>query len=290
MKYNDLTICIPAYNEAAGIKTTLEGLRAKFQEAEIVVVDDGSTDETSELAKSVEGVTVLSHGRNRGYGASLKTAIRSSKGETIAWFDADGQHRVEDLEIVIQPVIDGRMDAVIGARGKGSDVSIDRLPGKLFLKLVAELLVGQTIPDLNSGLRCFRADVIRRYLHLLPDGFSASTTTTLLMISRGYRLNFIDVVSLKRRGHSTVNIISDGLATLKLILRIIILFNALPFFIILGLLQIIPGLAYGVLSSIIHQSPFSVVASTLIISGILTFFMGLICDQITELRKERFEN
>jgi glycosyltransferase involved in cell wall biosynthesis len=289
LKYSSLTICVPAYNEAAGIKNTLEGLREKFRDAEIIVVNDGSTDETLELAKSVADIVVLSHSRNCGYGASLKTAIRYSKGEIIAWFDADGQHRPQDLEKIIQPVLEDKMDAVIGARGKESDVRMDRLPGKMILKFVAELIVGESIPDLNSGLRCFRSEVIKRYLHLLPDGFSASTTSTLLMKKRGYRLNFVGITANKRKGKSSVNIVYDGLITLGLIMRILILFNALPFFTILGLLQIISGLTYGLLSAIINEAPFSVLASTLIISGTLTFFMGLLCDQITELRKERLE-
>jgi glycosyltransferase involved in cell wall biosynthesis len=287
LKYSNLTICVPAYNEAAGIKNTLEGLKAKFLDAEIVVVNDGSTDETLELARSVEGVIVLSHSRNRGYGASLKTAIRSSKGETIAWFDADGQHRPHDLEKIIQPVLEGELDMVIGARGEGSDVRIDRLPGKMILKFVAELIVGESIPDLNSGLRCFRSEVLKRYLHLLPDGFSASTTSTLLMKKRGYLMSFVDITADKRKGKSSVNIVYDGLATLGLIVRILILFNALPFFSVLGFLQIIFGALWGLWY--LSTGGFSVFASTLIISGVLTFFMGLICDQITELRKERLE-
>jgi len=287
LKYSDLTICVPAFNEAAGIKTTLEGLRAKFQDAEIILIDDGSTDETFELAKSVEGIVVLSHTRNRGYGASLKTAIRYSRGGGIAWFDADGQHRPNDLERIIQPVLDGKADVVIGARGEGSDVRIDRLPGKLLLKFVAELIVGESIPDLNSGLRCFRSEVIKRYLHILPDGFSASTTSTLLMKKRGYRMEFVGITADKRTGTSSVSIIYDGLSTLGLIMRILVLFNALSFFSILGLLQIIPGLLWGFWY--LGSGGFSVFASTLIISGALTFFMGLICDQITELRKERLE-
>jgi glycosyltransferase involved in cell wall biosynthesis len=285
-----LSICIPAFNEAPGVKKTLEELRSSCPEAEIILVDDGSTDETLNLAKSVEGIVVLSHSRNRGYGAALKTAIRSAKGEVIAWFDADGQHRTVDLDKVIKPVFEGHMDAVIGTRGKDSEVSMDRLPGKLALKFISELLVGETIPDLNSGLRCFRADVIGRYLHLLPDGFSASTTSTLLMMKRGYRLGFVDIVSIKRRGHSNVNIFSDGLTTLKLIIRTVILFNAFAFFTILSMLQIIPGLIYGIYLAFMQKLGFPVLASTVIISGVLTFFMGLICDQITELRKERFES
>ena len=287
MKYNDLTICVPAYNEASGIKTTLEGLREKFPDAEIIVVNDGSTDETYGLARSVEGVVVLSHNRNRGYGASLKTAIRSSRGAVIAWFDADGQHRPNDLEKIIQPILLGEMDMVIGARGEGSDIRPDHVPGKLLLKFVAELIVGESIPDLNSGLRCFKSEVIKRYLHLLPEGFSASTTSTLLMKKRGYRMEFVNIISNKREGESKVNIVYDGLGTLVLIVRILILFNALPFFSILGFLQVTLGLFWGLWH--LSSGGFSVFASTLIISGVLTFFMGLICDQITELRKERLE-
>jgi glycosyltransferase involved in cell wall biosynthesis len=267
----------------------LEGLKAKFQDAEIIVVDDGSIDETFELAKSVEGIHVLSHHRNRGYGAALKTAIRHSKGVVIAWFDADGQHRPEDLEKIIQPVLEDEMDMVIGARGDGSDIRVDRLPGKMLLKFVAELIVGESIPDLNSGLRCFKSEVIKRYLHLLPEGFSASTTSTLLMKKRSYRMKFITIIANKRVGKSSVNIVYDGLVTLVLILRILILFNALPFFTILGFLQIIPGLLWASWYVLIRGSGFSVFASTLIISGALTLFMGLLCDQITELRKERLE-
>ena len=287
MKYSNLTICVPAYNEAEGIKNTLEGLRENFRDAEIIVVDDGSTDETLELAKSVEGVIVLSHSRNRGYGASLKTAIRISRGEVIAWFDADGQHRPNDLEKIIQPILLDEMDMVIGARGEGSDIRPDRVPGKSLLKFVAELIVGESIPDLNSGLRCFRSEVIKRYLHLLPEGFSASTTSTLLMKKRGYRMEFVNIISNKRKGKSSVNIVYDGLGTLVLIVRILILFNALPFFLILGFLQITFGLLWGLWY--LHAGGLSVFASTLIISGTLTVFLGLICDQITELRKERLE-
>jgi glycosyltransferase involved in cell wall biosynthesis len=288
LKYNDLTICVPAYNEASGVKTTLVGLRAKFDEAEIILVDDGSTDETFELAKSVEGIIVLSHDRNRGYGSALKTAIGNSKGRVIAWFDADGQHRPDDLAKIVQPVLEEKMDIVIGARGKGSDVKMDRLPGKMLLKFVAETIVGDFIPDLNSGLRCFNSEVIKRYLHLLPEGFSASTTSTLLMKKRGYRMKFINIITNKRTGKSSVNMLHDGLATLGLIMRILILFNALPFFSLLSILQIVPGLLWG-LWYIMDGQGLSVFASTLIISGLLTLFMGLICDQITELRKERLE-
>ena len=157
----------------------------------------------------------------------------------------------------------------------------------MLLKFVAEIIVGESIPDLNSGLRCFKSEIIKRYLHLLPEGFSASTTSTLLMKKRGYRMEFINIIANKREGKSSVNIVYDGLATLGLIMRILILFNALPFFSVLGFLQIILGSLWGLWY--LRDGGFSVFASTLIISGALTFFMGLICDQITVLRKERLE-
>lgn len=285
----ELTICIPAFNEEKSIGDTLIELRKEFQEAEIIVVNDGSEDKTGEIAKSIPGIIVISHERNKGYGASLKTAIRSATGKIVAWYDADGQHRVEDLKKVVKPVFEGAVDMVIGIRKKGSDVKMDRVPGKLLLKIIAEIIVRDKVPDLNSGLRCFKLDIIKRYLHLLPDGFSASATSTLLMMKRGYRIGYEEIVSNKRTGVSTVRILMDGLKALQLLLRTLILFEAFAFFTILSLLQIIPGTIYGFYIAFVYSRGFPTFASTIIISGVLTFFMGIICDQITELRKEKFE-
>ncbi len=285
-----LTICIPAYNEATNIRATLTELKSAFPDSEIIVVNDGSTDHTQKEAESVEGITVITHEGNRGYGASLKTAMRRAQGEVFAWYDSDGQHKPDDLLKVVEPVLTHRADAVIGVRQAGSDVRLDRLPGKLLLKLVAEMIARQPIPDLNSGMRCFRKGVISRYYHLLPDGFSASTTSTLLMIKRGYRVETVGIVTQKRVGKSTVRIFKDGWATLTLMIRILILFEAFGFFTLLGLIQILCGLSYGFYLALVNKLGFPVLGATITISGVLTFFMGLVCDQITALRKERFED
>ena len=287
--FRDLTVCIPAYNEAGAIEATLRQLRENFPDAQILVVDDGSSDGTGDIARGVEGVDVIAHVSNRGYGASVKTAIRHADRQAVAWYDSDGQHRPQDLAAVATPVLSGEKDAVVGARGEGSDVRVGRVPGKMLLKVVAQLIARQRIPDLNSGLRCFRKEVIDRYLHLLPDGFSASTTSTLLMIKRGYRFDYVPIVTDRRIGKSTVKH-SDGLATLHLMTRLMVLFDAFRFFLALSIIQILPGLIYGVILAIDKGLGFPTFAAMLVISGVLTFLIGLVCDQIAAMRQERFEH
>ena len=285
----DLTICIPAYNEEQAIGDTLRALKAAVPDAEIIVVDDGSQDATATVAAVVPEVKVLSHERNRGYGAALKTAMRNASRKLVLWYDADRQHRVEDVHRIVQPVLDGGNDVVIGVRKNSLRDNPERNPGKLALKILAELIARDKVPDVNSGLRCFRSEVIKKYLHLLPDGFSASTTSTLLMMKRGYRVGYVDIVTHPRLGKSTVRIFRDGLRTLQLMIRILVLFEAFGFFTALSLLQIIPGGVYGLYMALTTGRGVPTLAATIVMSGIFTFFMGILCDQITELRKEKFE-
>jgi len=287
---SDLAVIIPAYNEQEGLGPTLQALRQACPQAQVIVIDDGSSDRTAEVARSAPGVRVIRHARNRGYGASLKTGMRATRRRYIAWYDADGQHRPEDLIRVAQPVLDGHYDVVIGVRGRDSAVQRDRAAGKWLLGFVARLVSGEKIPDLNSGLRCFRRDVILRYLHLLPDGFSASTTSTLMMMKRGYRIGYVPIVARPRVGKSTVKIFADGMRTLQLIVRIIVLFEAFKIFTMLGAALLVPGLIYGVAVALIKGQGFPTLAGTAVIAGLLTFFMGIVADQVVELRKERFED
>ncbi len=285
----DVTICIPAYNETAAIRPTLEGLRSRFPRAEIIVVDDGSTDDTAEVAGSVAGVRVKRHPRNIGYGAAIKSAIAAATRPTVAWYDGDGQHRPEDLAGVIAPVARGEQDVVIGVRGAGSNLRRDWVRGRWMMKLVAQIVVRSKVPDLNSGLRCFRRDVIVPYLHLLPDGFSASATSTLVMMKRRYRIGYVPITTMPRAGTSTVRLLRDGVRTLQLILRMLILFDAFEFFSIVGGAQIVTALVYGTTIALTRHGGFPVLAGVLLISGIITFFIGLLCDQIVAMRIERFE-
>jgi hypothetical protein len=151
------------------------------------------------------------------------------------------------------------------------------------------LIAGENIPDINCGMRCFQREVIARYLHLLPNGFSASTTSTLLMIKQGYQIGFKIIRTERRVGTSSVSIIKDGLKTLSLLFRIVILFQALRFFTFLSSLQILFAVLYGGYISWTNKLGFPIFASMIFISGVLTFFMGLICDQIVAMRKEKLE-
>jgi glycosyltransferase involved in cell wall biosynthesis len=285
-----LSVVIPAYDEEQAIGETVRRLREACPEIEIIVVDDGSTDATASELGRIEGVHVQTHERNRGYGASLKTGMRAAGRAFVAWYDADGQHRPSDLLEVVSPVLRGERDVVIGVRGADSARQAERVVGKTLLKWVAQLLTRQHIPDLNSGMRCFRRDVIRRYLHLLPDGFSASTTSTILAMKRGWRVGHVPITTRHRTGKSKVRVLSDGLTTLHLIVRLVVLFEAFRVFSALGAGLMLLGFAYGLTLALIRGEGFPTFAGMVVIAGLLTVFLGIIADQITELRKERFED
>jgi glycosyltransferase involved in cell wall biosynthesis len=287
--FAQLAVIIPAYNEEQAIEPTLRQLREAVHGAEIVVVDDGSSDATAARARAVPGVTVLSAERNRGYGSALKRGMRACTRPYVAWYDADGQHRPDDLKAVARQAIEQRQDMVIGIRGPDSDRQRERVFGKFLLKIAARLISGEHIPDLNSGLRCFRRDVIIRYLHLLPDGFSASSTSTLMMLKGHYRVGYVPIVTNARLGKSTVHVVLDGLRTVQLVLRIVVLFEAFKVFSILGLALLVPGLIYGVIVALARREGFPTLAGTAVIAGLLTFYLAILADQVAELRKERFE-
>ncbi len=285
-----LSILIPAFNEEPAIGSALAALRAepRLGDAQVIVIDDGSTDRTAEIAGSFSSVIVLRHDRNRGYGAAIKTGIRASNGWLVAWYDADGQHRPVDLADMVTRLGQESLDAVLGARGSHSHSVPERLLGKALLKLVAQSIAGRVIPDVNCGLRVFRRDVIGRYLHLLPDGFSASTTSTLLMLKRQYRVRFHDVVAPRRSGQSSVRQIRDGLATLHA--RIVMLFNAFRVFSVIALVLGLLGIVYGTVVAVKQGLGFPVLAALLVIVALQVFLLGLIGDQISALRLEQLED
>ena len=285
-----ITIIIPAFNEEAGIAQTLRQLceTEALRGAEIIVVDDGSHDRTAAILADFPSVRAIRHPFNRGYGSAIVTGTRAARGEYIFWFDSDGQHRVPDLLSIVRALIDNQQEYCIGVRGSNSYHDPNRKFGKWLLRQVVNFSVGQTVPDFNSGLRGFRRDILARYLHLLPRGFGASTLTTLLMIEGSHYGSTVPIQVEPRRGKSSVKQVRDGLRTLQIILHIVLLFKPLKFFGFLGLGLLLSGLVYGFVKASLNHLGFPTFASLLIILGVQSFFFGLLCDQISALRRERF--
>lgn len=283
---SSLTAIIPAFNEAAAIADVVRGVFKDIGDivAEVIVVDDGSHDDTAQLAAAA-GARVLRHRRNRGYGAALKTGIRASRGDYILTMDADGQHRAEDVRALWERAADN--DMVIGSRQGLIHSQLWRMPGKWLLWLMAQALVRQRIPDLNSGMRIVHRETMLRYLHVCPSGFSLSTTITMAFLARGYAVEFVPIHVKHRIGKSTVSL-KTGFDTIILILRIATLFNPLRLFLPLSFGAFVAGLAWG-LPIVLARQGVSVGALLALMTSLLLFVLGLVTDQISQLRLERFE-
>jgi glycosyltransferase involved in cell wall biosynthesis len=291
VSHPELSIIMPAYNEEDGVPIILEGLckEPALKDAEIIVIDDGSSDHTSQKVGLFPRVRLVKHQINKGYGAAISTGVNISTGKYIVWFDTDGQHRVEDLIKVAQTLIHKKLDFCIGVRDASSHQDSSRKFGKFILKQVVRFVVRKPINDFNSGLRGFKREVIKRYLHLLPRRFGASTVTTLLMIERGYVGGEVPITVCPRIGKSSVKQIQDGLGTLMLLLRFFLLFKPIHFFGGIGAVLMFFGSLYGFFEAFAHRKGFPVFAALVIILGVQAFFFGLICDQVSSLRKERLD-
>ena len=287
----DVSIIIPAYNEEKGIVAVLTELcnEPSLKESEIIVVYDGSSDETIQKVRLFPRVRLIRHLINKGYGASISSGVKAATGTYILWFDADGQHRVEDLVNVAQTLISKDLDYCIGIREAGSYQDSNRKLGKFILKGTVRLVAGRPINDFNSGLRGFKREVIKRYLHLLPRRFGASTVTTLLMLERTYVGEEVPILVRQRIGKSSVRMLQDGFATLLLLLRFFLLFKPIKFFGGVGIVLILFGSGYGFFAALTRHRGFPVFAALVIILGLQAFFFGLLCDQVSSLRKERLD-
>jgi glycosyltransferase involved in cell wall biosynthesis len=230
------TIIIPAYNEEEGIAEVLKNLQSLSKEQEIIVVDDGSGDRTAEIAKSYPYVKLISYNHNAGYGAALKTGIRAASGNTIIILDADGTYPHNQIPELLTAIQDGEYAMVVGARtSKNVNIPLVRRPAKWFINRLADYLSGMRIPDLNSGLRGMKKPVIEKFMNILPDGFSFTTTVTLALLTNGYQVKYIPIDYHKREGKSKIRPVRDSLNFIQLIIRTILYFNPLRVFIPLSI-------------------------------------------------------
>lgn len=278
------TILIPAFNEEAALGRVVGSLRGLEGCARLLVVDDGSTDRTAAVAREA-GAEVISHSYNRGYGASLKTGILACDTEYVVLCDADGQHTRDDVERIASEA--PTADMVVGSRSGAARRDWIRMPGKAVLGWFANLLAERKIPDLNSGLRSFRTGVIRKYLHIMPNGFSFTTTSTVAMFSTGHSVRYLPIDVQVRNGRkSTVRIVHDGIMTLKLILNLTVLFNPMKVFIPMAIFFMGMSLVYFVAYSATLRVHVTASMVLLFVTGVLLFFMGVLSDQISSLRRD----
>ena len=277
-----VSIVIPAYNESEAIAEVIGVLRAAAPWREIIVVDDGSTDGTGDRAAAA-GATVVRHPYNIGNGAAVKNGIRRATGEYILIVDADGQHPPENALRLVDKL--GTYDLVIGARSAQTQATQARRAGNGMLNWLASYLTGREIPDLTSGFRAARASGLREFLHLLPNGFSTPTTTTLAFIKGGYSVTFEPIHARQRSGQSKIKLARDGAKFLMIIFKIITIFSPFRIFLPLSAASLALGVGYGIWNVVVHaRIPNGSVL--LILFAVVVFLVGLVSEQISALRFE----
>jgi glycosyltransferase involved in cell wall biosynthesis len=276
------SIVIPAFNEDASIATVIKVFAEAAPWHEIIVVDDGSTDGTGRHA-ALAGARVVSHPYNKGNGAAVKSGIRYATGRFILIADADGQHRPADATRLVSQL--EAYDLVVGARTSHTQASAARRAGNAILNHLASYLTEHPIPDLTSGFRAARRDCLLEFLHLLPNGFSTPTTTTLAFIKAGYSVRFEPVDAGARAGHSKIHLGSDGLRFFLILLKVITIFSPLRVFVPISIASFLLGASYAVWT-IATQSHVTNSSVLLILASVFIFLAGLISEQISSLRFE----
>ena len=271
----ETTVVIPAYNEQDAIADVVSRVRGRGAWQEVLVVDDGSTDQTAERAQQA-GARVVRHPYNKGNGAAVKTGIREARGAVVLLMDADGQHDPEDMARLVAAV--GVHDMVIGARS-AQDQAFTRALGNAVFRTLASWLTGRPIPDLTSGFRAARRDRLAEILHLLPNGFSYPTTSCLALMKAGYNVGFLPVSARARIGTSKIRPLRDGVRFLLIILKIVTLYSPLKVFFPISAVAFVLGVVYGIWNVAVHgKIPMG--SALLIQLAVVVFLFGLISEQI----------
>jgi glycosyltransferase involved in cell wall biosynthesis len=288
MKFNNekqsLSVVIPAYNEAQCLLLVLPGILRYAQEKNrrVLIVDDGSTDSTKEILERFSGdanLTVIRHKLNRGYGSAIKSGIEAVDTEYMVTIDADGQHYLEDIDKLEEAIIVNDADMVVGSRRGHLSASRYRGLGKWLLRRVAKLLMPIPIYDINSGMKIYRTDLAKQYIHLCPDSMPFSDVITLLFINNRNRVMEIPI-KIKERvaGKSTIRTMT-ALNTLMEILNLVVLFNPMKIFLPAALFFIVLGLGWGV-PIILRGGGVTPGMSLLITMGVFSFLLGLIAERL----------
>jgi glycosyltransferase involved in cell wall biosynthesis len=275
-----LSIIIPARNEAAVIGDIVASLRHQYPRAEILVVNDGSEDDTGTLAAD-SGARVVTHPVSLGNGAAIKSGARAARGDVFVMMDGDGQHKAENIQSLLDKLDEG-YDMAIGARDSGSHAGVGRLAANGLYNVFASLISGHRILDLTSGFRAVRGDLFKKFLYLLPNGFSYPTTITMAFLRSGYPVTFLPIAAEKRTGTSHIRPIRDGLRFLAIIFKIATLYAPLKVFLPISGLFFVSGLGYYAYTYT-TMGRFTNMSMLIFSASVIIFLIGLISEQITAL-------
>jgi glycosyltransferase involved in cell wall biosynthesis len=279
-----VSVILPAKNEAEGLRRTLPGLRALLPEAEVIVVNDGSSDETGQVAIA-HGARVLTSPYPMGNGAAIKRGARAATGDILVFMDADGQHDPADVPRLLEKLEAG-YDMAVGARHAGGQANVGRGAANAFYNRLASWMTGHKVADLTSGFRAVRADRFREFLHLLPNGFSYPTTSTMAFFRSAHPVAYVPIEVSKRIGRSHIRPVRDGARFLLIIFRIATLYSPLKLFAPMALLFGFLGLGYYAWT-FMAWGRFTNMSGLLLSAAVIIFLVGLVSEQITALTYRR---
>ena len=278
---SSLSIVIPAKDEAAGLRKVLPTLVQLYPEAEIIVVNDGSTDSTSAICEEY-GVREVTHPYPKGNGAAIKSGARAASGDYMVFMDGDGQHDPAEISGLLQELERG-FDLVVGARqGKGSQASVARWSANALYNKLSSKMVGHHIPDLTSGFRAARRERFMEFLYMLPNGFSYPTTSTMAFFRAGYSVSFVPISVVPRLGKSHINLVRDGVRFFLIIFKIGSLYSPLKIFFPLSILLALLG-GSNYLYTYLVDVRFTNMSALMFLASIMVFLIGLVSEQITNL-------
>lgn len=275
-----ISLILPAKNEAEGLRKALPGVRQLLPDAEIIVVDDGSTDETAQVAREL-GARVLSSPYSMGNGAAIKRGARAASGEILMFMDADGQHNVNLIPKLLARLEQG-YDMVVGARGWGDQASVGRGLANGLYNRIASLMTSHQVADLTSGFRAVHAEKFREFLYLLPNGFSYPTTITMAFFRSGYAVAYEPIPVAARVGKSHIRPLRDGMRFLLIIFKIATLYSPLKLFAPASFAFLALGLG-NYAYTFVTQDRFTNMSALLLSAAVIVFLIGLISEQITSL-------
>ena len=278
--FGNLTVVLPARDEGPSLTTLLPRVHASVPGAHVIVVDDGSSDDTTDICHG-QGAECVRHPYAKGNGAAIKSGARAASGDIIAFMDADSQHSPEDLAVLVATLEQG-YDMVVGARQRGSQANVGRGLANRFYNWLATYMTGQKVEDLTSGFRAVRADRFREFIYLLPNGFSYPTTITMAFFRAGYSVAYVPIHTAPRIGRSHIRLLRDGARFMLIIFKIGTLYSPMRIFGPIAGLFFSLGLGLYIYTFLTFGR-FTNMSALLFVTSVLVFLIGLVSEQITTL-------